>query len=88
MRIRPTRSAVRPPRGWGFWRRMCGGCEARGCLERCRDLQLVLQSDGIVDFMDMANDYRARIGVDRSPEDGEAYLRALIELAKQTFGAG
>ncbi len=46
------------------------------------------ESDGIVDFMDMANDYRARIGVDRSPENGEAYLRALIELAKQTFGAG
>jgi hypothetical protein len=46
------------------------------------------ESDGIVDFMDMANDYRARIGVDRSPEDGEAYLRALIDLAKQTFGAG
>ena len=37
--------------------------------------------------MDVANDYRARIGVDRSPEDGEAYLRALIELAKQIFGA-
>jgi hypothetical protein len=46
------------------------------------------ESDGIVGFMDMANDYRARIGVDRSPENGEAYLRALIELAKQTFGAG
>jgi hypothetical protein len=44
------------------------------------------ESDGIVDFMDLANDYRARIGVDRSPADGEAYLRALIELAKQTFG--
>jgi hypothetical protein len=44
------------------------------------------ESDGIVDFMDMANDYRARIGVDRSPENGEAYLRALIDLAKQTFG--
>jgi hypothetical protein len=45
------------------------------------------ESDGIVDFIDMANDYRARIGVDRSPENGEAYLRALIDLAKQTFGA-
>ncbi len=43
------------------------------------------ESDGIVDFMEMANDYRARIGVDRSPENGEAYLRALIDLAKQTF---
>jgi hypothetical protein len=45
------------------------------------------ESDGIADFMDMANDYRARIGVDRSPENGEAYLRALVHLAKQTFGA-
>lgn len=44
------------------------------------------ESDGIADFMDMANDYRARIGVDRSPENGEAYLSALINLAKQTFG--
>jgi hypothetical protein len=46
------------------------------------------ESDGIADFADRANDYRARIGVDHSPEDGEAYLRALIDLAKQTFGAG
>ena len=45
------------------------------------------ESDGISEFMDMANDYRAGIGVDRSPADGEAYLRALVELAKQTFGA-
>jgi hypothetical protein len=45
------------------------------------------ESDGIADFMDMANDYRARIGVDHSPANGEAYLRALIDLAKQTFGA-
>jgi hypothetical protein len=49
---------------------------------------LLGESDGIVDFMDMANDYRARIGVDRLPENGEAYLRALIELAKETFGTG
>lgn len=46
------------------------------------------ESDGIVDFMDMANDYRARIGVDHSPRNGEEYLRALIDLAKQTIGAG
>ncbi|HET6197307.1 MAG TPA: hypothetical protein VFE12_16210 [Acetobacteraceae bacterium] len=45
------------------------------------------ESGEIADFMDMANDYRARIGVDRSPENGEAYLRALIDLAKRTFGA-
>jgi hypothetical protein len=46
------------------------------------------ESDGISDFMDLANDYRARIGVDRMPADGEAYIRALIDLAKQTFGGG
>lgn len=46
------------------------------------------ESDDIVDFNDMANDYRARIGVDRAPAGGEAYLRDLIELAKRTFGAG
>ena len=45
------------------------------------------ESDGIADFMDMANDYRARIGVEHRPENGETYLHALIDLAKQTFGA-
>ncbi len=44
------------------------------------------ESDGITDFMELANDYRSRIGFDRCPEDGEAYLRALIDLAKETFG--
>ena len=46
------------------------------------------ESGEIADFMDMAADYRSRIGVDRFPKDGEAYLRALIKLAKQMFGAG
>ena len=45
------------------------------------------ESGEIADFMDMAQDYRARIGVDFSPADGEAYLRALIDLAKRGFGA-
>jgi hypothetical protein len=45
------------------------------------------ESDGIADFMDMANDYRARIGIDHSPNNGETYIQALIELAKRTFGA-
>jgi hypothetical protein len=44
------------------------------------------ESDGIADFADMAHDYRTRIGADRFPADGEAYLRDLIELAKLTFG--
>ena len=44
------------------------------------------ESDGISDFMALADDYRSRIGVDRSPANGEAYLRELINLAKQVFG--
>jgi hypothetical protein len=44
------------------------------------------ESDGITDFMALANDYRSRIGIDRWPEDGEMYLCALIDLAKQTYG--
>jgi len=46
------------------------------------------ESDGIADFSLLANDYRARIGADRWAEDGEAYLRALIDLAKQASGTG
>ena len=46
------------------------------------------ESDGIADFALLANDYRRRIGFDRSADSGEAYLRALIELAKQASGAG
>jgi hypothetical protein len=45
------------------------------------------ESGEIADFTDMANDYRARVGIDHWPQDSEAYLRALIALAKQTFGA-
>lgn len=44
------------------------------------------ESDGIVDFMDMAQDYRARIGIDHAPPDGAAYLADLVALAKRTFG--
>ena len=44
------------------------------------------ESDGIADFSLLANDYRARIGFDRAPENGEAYLRALIDLAKLAAG--
>lgn len=39
------------------------------------------------DFAERAHDYRARIGVEHFPENGEAYLRALIGLAKDTAGA-
>ncbi|HUD62576.1 MAG TPA: hypothetical protein VMQ99_23950 [Acetobacteraceae bacterium] len=46
------------------------------------------ESDGITDFSLLTNDYRARIGVDRWADNGEAYLRALIDLAKQASGVG
>ncbi len=45
------------------------------------------ESGEIADFMDMANDYRSRIGVDWRPANGMAYIRALVELAKRNFGA-
>ena len=38
------------------------------------------------DFAAQLHDYRSRIGVDHFPENGEAYLRALIELAKDAAG--
>ena len=45
------------------------------------------ESGEIADFMDMAQDYRARIGVDCWPVNGEAHLQALVNLAKRNFGA-
>jgi hypothetical protein len=45
------------------------------------------ESDGISDFAQLAHDYRLRIGIDAFPETGEDYLRILLEMAKQTFGA-
>ena len=88
MRIRPMRPAAKLRRCWRGLaedvRRLRGSPLFVEYMAICNWLG---ESDGIADFMDMANDYRARIGVDRSPENGEAYLRALIDLAKQTFGA-
>lgn len=43
--------------------------------------------DGTAELADYAQAYRARIGVDEFPADGEAYLRVLIGFAKDTFGA-
>jgi hypothetical protein len=42
--------------------------------------------DVIEDFSERANDYRSRIGVEHFPENGDAYLRALIALAKDIAG--
>ena len=43
--------------------------------------------DGMAELAEYAHDYRARIGIDQFPADGEAYLRVLIGFAKATFGA-
>ena len=43
--------------------------------------------DVMEDFAERAHQYRMRIGVDQFPENGEAYLRALTALAKDTAGA-
>lgn len=45
------------------------------------------ESDDIADFAQLAHDYRLRIGIDGFPETGEDYLRALLQIARQTFGA-
>ena len=42
--------------------------------------------DGMAELAEYAQDYRARIGVDRFPANGEEYLRMLIGFAKDTFG--
>ncbi len=40
------------------------------------------ESDDISDFAQRAHDYRRRIGIDVWPEGGEAYLRALLDMAR------
>ncbi len=42
--------------------------------------------DVMDDFAERANAYRAGIGVDHWPRNGEDYLRALVGLAKDTAG--
>ena len=43
--------------------------------------------DGMAVLGEYAQDYRARIGIDKFPADGEEYLRVLIGFAKDSFGA-
>ena len=42
--------------------------------------------DVMEDFAERSSDYRLRIGVDHFPADDEAYLRTLIDLAKEIAG--
>ena len=46
------------------------------------------ESDGISDFVLRARDYREMIGYGEWAADGDAYVRALIGLAQETFGMG
>jgi hypothetical protein len=43
--------------------------------------------DVMEDFAERAHDYRMHIGIDQFPENGEAYLRALTDIARDTAGA-
>jgi hypothetical protein len=40
------------------------------------------ESDAISDYADLAEGYRAGIGITERPEDGADYLRALLEIAR------
>lgn len=43
--------------------------------------------DGMAELAEYAQDYRARIGVDKFPANADDYLKTLIGFAKETFGA-
>jgi hypothetical protein len=45
------------------------------------------ESDGISDFVLRAQDFRDMIGFGEWAETGDDYLRALIRIAQETFGA-
>ena len=56
----------------------------------CREYQAICgwldEFDGMAELAEYGRDYRARIGIDKFPADGEAYLHVLIDFAKDTFG--
>jgi hypothetical protein len=41
------------------------------------------ESDAISDYADLVADYRTRIGIAEHPQDGEAYLHALLAIARK-----
>lgn len=45
------------------------------------------ESGGADDFLELAEAYRLSIGITHHPRDGEAYLRVLIDLARQAAGS-
>lgn len=46
------------------------------------------ESDGLSEFEMLAHDFRTRLGFGTWAESGEAYLRALIDMARETSGTG
>src|SRR3954447_3898449 len=44
------------------------------------------ESDGLSDLALRAEDFRLMLGFGTWAENGEGYLRALVEMAKETFG--
>ena len=43
------------------------------------------ESDAISDYADLAALYRARIGISEHPENGAAYLRRLLAIAREVM---
>ncbi|MGE0259319.1 MAG: hypothetical protein AB7H71_13705 [Alphaproteobacteria bacterium] len=50
-------------------------------------LNWIGEFDMMEEFAARAHEYRSRIGVEHFPEDGDAYLRALIAMARDAAGA-
>ncbi len=46
------------------------------------------ESDGLSDLQLRAEDFRSRVGFGTWADSGEGYLRALVEMAKETLGTG
>jgi hypothetical protein len=46
------------------------------------------ESDGLSDLVLRREDFRTMLGFGTWAESGDGYLRALVEMAKETFGTG
>ncbi len=64
--------------------RRIGGSPAY--VEYLAILNWLSEFDVTDEFAEGANDYRSHIGVEHFPDNGEAYLRALIAIAKGAAG--
>jgi hypothetical protein len=71
--------------------RIADDLRAKQALPIWRELGMIMnwiaESDDISDFVQLAHEYRRRIGIDAFPENGEDYLRALLQIARETFGS-